>query len=71
MMINPNRKSYTQEQLTHLVVHVDEDGGKWVERPPPIFIYSDYEAVTIKEKSFTENLFFIFEHCHGLVHITF
>jgi len=40
-MINPT---------TCPVVRVDNDGGKWVKRPPPI-ISSHYEAVIDKEKS--------------------
>ena len=28
------------------VVRTDEDGYCWVERPPPLFVYADYEAMT-------------------------
>ena len=30
-------------------VFEDEDGGEWVERPPSLFVYSNYEAVTDEE----------------------
>lgn len=43
------KKIPASEVGTHALVCVDEYRGVWVERPPTLFVYADFEAVTHEE----------------------
>ena len=39
-------KVFASEVGSRTVVRVDEDGDMWVEYPPPLFVFADFEAIT-------------------------